>query len=262
MATDAPDADPAAAGAPVPPPEAAPEPEDLTEAEREEQARSERAVVEALDRQKAAEQRQGELAKMSPAERQLAATYPWMTQAERWFVIQNGELLYAPQNVQIAEAAWNEAVSLGVERGSQSFFNFVLSKVARGREAGEAAERLDKDVDRERLISAANAPAPTPESPEALPERAHGGAIPAPRKGMPLAAPVSRSEPMSYSGKPMREDNRLSAEERQIARDSIPDRPDAPRMTDAQKEYVYLQNKRKYEEMKRNGTYDVQTGRR
>ena len=81
---------------------------------------------------------------------------------------------------------------------------------------------------------------------------------------MPMAAPVVRDTAPSMSGRrTSRSDdlNSLTPEERRIARDAIPDRPDAPRLTDAQKEYAYLQNKRKLAQMRRDGTYDEQ-GRR
>jgi hypothetical protein len=89
--------------------------------------------------------------------------------------------------------------------------------------------------------------------------------LPAPepaRRSMPMAAPVSRSEAPSYSGKRTSNNSlRLTEEERKVARDSIPDRPDAPRYTDAQKEYIYAQNKAKYEQMLRDGTYSEQRQR-
>jgi hypothetical protein len=53
----------------------------------------------------------------------------------------------------------------------------------------------------------------------------------------------------------------LFAEERDIAHKSIPDRPDLPKLTNAQKEYMYLQQKQKYEQMRRDGTYDDTQGR-
>ena len=49
-------------------------------------------------------------------------------------------------------------------------------------------------------------------------------------------------------------------QERDIARRSIIDRPDMPPLTNAQKEYIYAQNKRKYAQMKANGTYSEQKG--
>ena len=55
---------------------------------------------------------------------------------------------------------------------------------------------------------------------------------------------------------------RLTEEERKVARESIPDRPDAPKMTDVQKEYAYAKNKAKYEQMQRDGTYTSERQRR
>lgn len=80
------------------------------------------------------------------------------------------------------------------------------------------------------------------------------------RRSMPMAAPVSREVPAA-SGTRRQPSMRLTEEERKVARDSIPDRPDLPKLTNAQKEYMYAKNKAKYEEMKRNGTYDQQRQR-
>src|SRR5262245_15044308 len=87
------------------------------------------------------------------------------------------------------------------------------------------------------------------------PERREPEPAPQPQKrSMPMAAPVSREVPTG-SGTRKQSSMRLTEEERKIARDSIPDRPDLPKLTNAQKEYMYAKNKAKYEEMKRNGTY-------
>lgn len=51
-------------------------------------------------------------------------------------------------------------------------------------------------------------------------------------------------------------DNTLSAEERDIARRSFSD----PNMTNAQKEYLYLQNRNRYRAMKADGSYSGQDG--
>lgn len=82
-----------------------------------------------------------------------------------------------------------------------------------------------------------------------------------PKRSMPMTAPVSREVPTAASGTRSNGKMRLTEEERQIARDSIPDRPDLPKMTNAQKEYLYARNKAKYEQMKRDGTYDEQRRR-
>ena len=80
------------------------------------------------------------------------------------------------------------------------------------------------------------------------------------RRSIQVSAPVSRDAP-SVSGKKASDSKMtLSPEERDIARRSIIDRPDMPAMTNEQKEYIYAQNKRKYAQMKANGTYSEQKG--
>lgn len=83
---------------------------------------------------------------------------------------------------------------------------------------------------------------------------------PQPKRSMPMAAPVSREVPAA-TGTRKQPSMRLTEEERKIARDSIPDRPDLPKLTNAQKEYMYAKNKAKYEQMRRDGTYTDQRQR-
>jgi hypothetical protein len=80
------------------------------------------------------------------------------------------------------------------------------------------------------------------------------------RRSMPMSAPVSREVPTA-SGTRQKNSMHLTEEERQTARLSIPDRPDLPKLTNAQKEYMYAKNKAKYETMKANGTYSEQRQR-
>ena len=75
-----------------------------------------------------------------------------------------------------------------------------------------------------------------------------------------MAAPVSREVPAA-SGTRKSNSMRLTEEERKVARESIPDRPDLPKLTNAQKEYMYAKNKAKYEQMRRDGTYTDQRQR-
>jgi hypothetical protein len=81
------------------------------------------------------------------------------------------------------------------------------------------------------------------------------------RSTVRYSAPVSREAPMP-SGRERTPPgiNTLSAEERDIARRSIIDRPDMPRMTDAEKEYLYLQNRNRYRQMLADGSYSEQKG--
>jgi hypothetical protein len=80
------------------------------------------------------------------------------------------------------------------------------------------------------------------------------------RRSMPVSAPVSRDVPTPTGQRQSSNKMTLSPEEVAIARASIQDRPDMPALTNAQKEYIYAQNKRKYQAMKANGTYSEQKG--
>jgi hypothetical protein len=74
------------------------------------------------------------------------------------------------------------------------------------------------------------------------------------RRSFPMSAPVSRDAP-EVSGRPAL-DNRLSAAERQIAHNSFSD----PRMSNEQKEYLYLKNRQKLHRMRADGSYSEQRG--
>ena len=67
-----------------------------------------------------------------------------------------------------------------------------------------------------------------------------------------MSAPVSRDY-VSVSGRP-HESNTLTADERQIARNSFGD----PHMSDAEKELIYLKNRNRYRAAKADGSYSDQ----
>jgi hypothetical protein len=104
-------------------------------------------------------------------------------------------------------------------------------------DASQAAADLQAEAEQH---LAAHQPAPTAPPPK--------------RKSMPMSAPVSRDAPM-VSGRPA-VDNHLTADERQIAHNSFTD----PNMSKAQKEYLYLQNKRKLRAAREDGSYSEQRG--
>ncbi len=88
------------------------------------------------------------------------------------------------------------------------------------------------------------APAPSAD-PEPQPQ-------PAPQqRTMPMRAPVSRDVPTASGQRAPSSRITLTPEERQIARTSFT----APDMTDAQKEYLYAQNKAKLAKQRANGSY-------
>lgn len=75
---------------------------------------------------------------------------------------------------------------------------------------------------------------------------------PAPQqRTMPMRAPVSRDVPSASGQRAPSSRITLTPEERQIARTSFT----APDMTDAQKEYLYAQNKAKLAKQRANGSY-------
>lgn len=104
--------------------------------------------------------------------------------------------------------------------------------------------------------------APTHQAPpQARHEPLQSRPPPEPRRSMPMSAPVHRDPPRPGSGQRGQDDLKLTEEERMIARASIVDRPDMPKLTDAQKEYLYAKNKQKYRRMVADGTYDQQRQR-
>lgn len=71
------------------------------------------------------------------------------------------------------------------------------------------------------------------------------------RRSMPVSAPVSRDVPSSSGERQPSTKMTLTEDERRIARTSFT----ASDMTNAQKEYLYAQNKRKLQTMRANGKY-------
>jgi hypothetical protein len=71
------------------------------------------------------------------------------------------------------------------------------------------------------------------------------------RRSMPVSAPVSRDVPTANGQRQTSTKITLTAEERAIAHTSFT----APDMTNAQKELLYAQNKRKLQNMRANGQY-------
>ena len=80
------------------------------------------------------------------------------------------------------------------------------------------------------------------------------------RPSIQVSAPVSREAPAASGKREPPGWNTLSAEERDIARRSIIDRPDMPRITNEQKEWTYLQQRNKYRRMLADGSYSEQKG--
>ncbi len=85
-----------------------------------------------------------------------------------------------------------------------------------------------------------------PEQPRSEPQQ---------RRSMPMSAPVSRDVPGSNGQRQDSKKMYLTPEEVQVARLSIVDRPDMPKLTNSQKEYIYAQNKQKLKNQRASGEY-------
>lgn len=78
---------------------------------------------------------------------------------------------------------------------------------------------------------------------------------PQPRRSMPVSAPVSRDVPTANGQRQASSKMTLTEEERRIARTSFTD--PAGKLTNAQKELLYAQNKRKLQDRRANGSYPM-----
>jgi hypothetical protein len=158
------------------------------------------------------------------------------------------------------------AIRRGIAQDSPAFFQSILDgfeneyrtgiehakhlaavKTTPQRAAAEARDQADE------IIGHAQAMLP----PEAAPAETAKAvpSSPAPRRSIPISAPVHRDVPTLSGNRESHVDVRLTAEERDIARRSY----SAPDMTDAQKEYLYWQNREKLRRMRREGTYHQTT---
>lgn len=197
-------------------------------------------------------------------EQQIDAA-PW-PQWRKDFLRQYPGLL-APENRDYVEFYASQAVHSGIDQNSPDFDRYILDHVIEEKQAvARSQEQAARSRHREQPEAAQASPEPPQSQREAFQEPPPEPRRPPPsepRRSMPMTAPVSRSEAPSYSGKRTSSSNtlRLTEEERKIARDSIPDRPDAPKYTDAQKEYLYATNRDKYRRMVADGTYSEQRDR-
>jgi hypothetical protein len=174
---------------------------------------------------------------------------PGLTEWKRRFLKSHRSLVTEPY-LQSAHHAHAMALRAGVVDDTPAMDHAILAGVA-------------KDVEHHRSLSALSSaqPRPTPqahfdvnEAAAALRREAemhfgeHQGASAAPkpqRKSYPMSAPVSRGTP-NVSGA-RSQDRTLTADERQIARASMPHLPPE------QAEYQYMVNRRRMHEMKRDG---------
>ena len=153
---------------------------------------------------------------------------PGLNDRKRNFLKANPELM-RPGIAEIAGRHYQEALAAGIPDDSPEIERHIIESTAR-----ELASHREP---------APEPPRPAPALSPAAPQR----------RSMPMSAPVTRNIPSAAGRRP---DNTLSPEERDIARRSF----GAADMTDAQKEYLYLQNKKKYLSLKASGQYSDQGG--
>jgi hypothetical protein len=258
---DAP-ASPAASGAP-------PDPSPGVEDSPLQRALEAQQHAEQLQRQHAHRQQIGlPEPPIAPAERQAIDAHidgMGLSAHKARFLKSHPSLLTEPYRRSMAHA-YQMALHAGVADDSEQMDHAILAGVARDIEhhralsaltaasarptpenqqmhhdAGQAAEELSREAEGHHAAFLAENPPPPP---------------PAPRRSMPMSAPVSRdghslsghSEPPGW--------NTLTAEERRIARSSF----SAPDMSNEQKELLYLRNRQKLAKMRADGTYSEQRG--
>jgi hypothetical protein len=227
------------------------------------------AVARALAGQRLAEQMQAEQMHRPAAEhahpqqpaRQPMTVEQWID-AQPWsdrrkdFVREHRELLL-PQNAEAVESYWKMARRLGITDEAE-VDDYVWRGLSFEQASRRAAEERARNPHREAAEDAPASSAPPQARREPIPPTLQPSA--APRRSMPMTAPVTREVP-TMNGRRMSENNRLSPEERDMAHKAIPDRPDLPKMTNHEKELMYLRNREKYRRMLADGTYDQQRQR-
>lgn len=188
-------------------------------------------LVRAYAAQRRAEELQRQAARRAPTVEQHIDGIPGLSDHKKRFLRAHPHLLEGP-NVDAVRFHYQSALSRGIPDDTESMNEAILAGLYRER------ERADQD-----------------KPPQAEP-------APAPRKssGMPMSAPVSRAVPSYSSGKPVSNRMTLSPEERDIAHRSFVDRPDLPKLSNEQREYIYAKNKLRYQEMKADGSYSEQRG--
>jgi hypothetical protein len=193
-------------------------------------------LVRAYAAHRRAEELQREAARQAPTIEQHIDAIPGLSSHKRQFLKAHPKMATDPAEARAMSFHYNAALNAGVQDDSPEMDRFILAGMFREREH-----------------EAKTAPPPA--------EAARPTPAAMPRKSsLPMSAPVSRDVPSYSSGKPVSNKMTLSPAEVAIARASFVDRPDMPRMSNAQKEYIYAQNKRRYLQMKADGSYSEQRG--
>jgi hypothetical protein len=180
---------------------------------------------------------------------QLAAPKPpAMSERRKAFLQQHRREIEG--NEDAAGDYWRQARRMGIPDDTDEIDNYVLNGL-----------RFEQQA---RAARMAPAEPEAPEAPAAPPvarqEPIQAAPMPSPKRSAPMVAAPSREVP-NVNGSRRSDMNTLSPEERDIARNSIMDRPDMPPLTDAQKEFLYLQNRERMRQLKRDGIITEQGGR-
>ena len=205
-----------------PPVEAAPPPADddpLVKAHRAQQR------AEEIQRN-AARAPQGN-ANRPPSIDDVVNAIPGLSEHKRQFRKANSNLLQ-PANVDAVRFHYHAALNAGVVDDTPEMNQAILDGIARERARAVAQAKAIVEP-------------PAPAAPS--------------RPRVQVSAPVSREAPAMSGNRQPSDWNTLSPEERDMAHRSFVDRPDMPRLTLAEREYLYLQNRNKYRKMKASGEY-------
>jgi hypothetical protein len=220
------------------------------------------AIMRAVQAAARAEQMQREAAQQHQGQPQSSTVeqhvdgLPGLSDRKRAFLKANPALL-RQDIATVAGRQYQAALQAGIPDDTPEIERWIIDNTAR-------------EIEHHRELTSAHA-RPTPEH-EAIAEAAAdlqreaeeilaetAAAQPTPvvspaRRRMPISAPVSREVPSASGHRQPTDWNTLSAEERQIARHSFTD----PGMSNAEKELLYLRNRQKLAQMRRDGSYSEQ----
>jgi hypothetical protein len=186
-------------------------------------------------------------------------TDPNLSAPQRQFLRQHPHVLSDPRALMFYVSA---ARSRGIADDSREFFDTILRGFEREHERGveharhlaemksqphRAVEKAHEQADEieERALAMVPGAQPPPKASPDVPSP------PAPRRSIPVSAPVHRDVPTFSGNRESYVDTKLTPEERDIARRSFT----ASDMTDAEKEFLYWKNREKLRRMRRDGTY-------
>jgi hypothetical protein len=197
----------------------------------------------ALGRALAAQQRAEELQRQPRTVEQHIDSLA-LSDHKKQFLKQHPSMATDPGEARAMSFRYHQALNAGIPDDTEEMNQAILHGMQREREHAVST-----------LVKAPPAD-PRPIDPTPAP------AALAPRKSsLPMSAPPSRDVPSYSSGKPASSKKlTLSPEEVQIARSSIIDKPGMPKMSNAEKEWTYLQNKLRYQQMLADGSYSEQRG--